>query len=47
MKTTSEYIYNTLFIKGESSDITIKALGKYYPRSTDLYSYLFIVKKFF
>ena len=28
MKTTSEYIYNTLFVNGENSDVTIKALGK-------------------
>lgn len=27
MKTTSEYIYNTLFINGENSDVTIQALG--------------------
>ena len=27
MKTTSEYIYKTLFLNGENSDIKIKALG--------------------
>ena len=30
MKTTSEYIYETLFINGENSDISIDALGKKY-----------------
>lgn len=28
MKTTTEYIYQVLFIDGENSDITISALGK-------------------
>ena len=30
MKTTSEYIYETLFINGENSDISIDAMGKKY-----------------
>lgn len=31
MKCTAKYIYNTLFINGENSDITIKALNKDWP----------------
>lgn len=30
MKSTSTYIYNTLYLKGETSDITVKALNKEY-----------------